>query len=164
MAIDFLGLSDSDNANKWHYKEKRADEISNEDKEIINECKCITREKQITLKNNDKRWFKVTKCPIINHEKKVIGICSVARDIDAEKTAAEQRETYVATLTHDLKTPTIAQIKALVREGEKPANQTKAIRIIILSKKESFFMPAFFPKNKAIEENIERCIPDKASM
>ena len=113
MAIDFLGLSDSDNANKWHYKEKRADEISNEDKEIINECKCITREKQITLKNNDKRWFKVTKCPIINHEKKVIGICSVARDIDAEKTAAEQRETYVATLTHDLKTPTIAQIKAL---------------------------------------------------
>ena len=113
MAIDFLGLSDSDNANKWHYKEKRADEISNEDKEIINECKCIAREKQITLKNNDKRWFKVTKCPIINHEKKVIGICSVARDIDAEKTAAEQRETYVATLTHDLKTPTIAQIKAL---------------------------------------------------
>ena len=113
MAIDFLGLSDSDNANKWHYKEKRADEISNEDKEIINECKCIAREKQITLKNNDKRWFKITKCPIINHEKKVIGICSVARDIDAEKTAAEQRETYVATLTHDLKTPTIAQIKAL---------------------------------------------------
>ena len=113
MAIDFLGLSDSDNANKWHYKEKRADEISNEDNEIINECRCISREKQITLKNNDKRWFKITKCPIINHEKKVIGICSVARDIDAEKTAAEQRETYVATLTHDLKTPTIAQIKAL---------------------------------------------------
>ena len=113
MAIDFLGLSDSDNANKWNYEEKRADEISKEDNEIINESKCIVREKQITLKNNDTRWFKVTKCPIINHEKKVIGICSVARDIDAEKTAAEQRETYVATLTHDLKTPTIAQIKAL---------------------------------------------------
>lgn len=113
MAMDFLGLSDSDNANKWNYEEKRADEISNEDNEIINECKCISREKQITLKNNEKRWFKVTKCPIINHEKKVIGICSVARDIDTEKTAAEQRETYVATLTHDLKTPTIAQIKAL---------------------------------------------------
>ena len=113
MAVDFLGLSDSDNANKWNYEEKRADEISKEDNEIINECKCISMEKQITLKNNGKRWFKITKCPIINHEKKVIGICSVARDIDAEKTAAEQRETYVATLTHDLKTPTIAQIKAL---------------------------------------------------
>ncbi len=113
MAMDFLGLSDLDNANKWHYKEKRADEIAKEDSEIITHCRCIAREKQITLKNNDKRWFKVTKCPIINHEKKVIGICSVARDIDAEKTALEQRETYVATLTHDLKTPTIAQIKAL---------------------------------------------------
>ena len=113
MAIDFLGLSDSDNANKWKYEEKRSDEIKNEDNEIINNCQCICREKQITLKNNDKRWFKITKCPIINHEKKVIGVCSVASDIDAEKTAAEQRETYVATLTHDLKTPTIAQIKAL---------------------------------------------------
>ena len=113
MAVDFLGLSDSDNANKWNYEEKRADEIKNEDNEIIKNCRCISREKQITLKNNDKRWIKITKCPIINHKKKVIGICSVARDIDAEKTAAEQRETYVATLTHDLKTPTIAQIKAL---------------------------------------------------
>ena len=35
MATDFLGLSDSDNANKWNYEEKRADEISNEDNEII---------------------------------------------------------------------------------------------------------------------------------
>ena len=113
MAVDFLGLSDSDNANKWNYEEKRSDEIKREDNEIINNCECISREKLITLKNNDKRWFKITKCPIINHEKKVIGICSVARDINAEKTAAEQRETYVATLTHDLKTPTIAQIKAL---------------------------------------------------
>lgn len=113
MAMDFLGLSDSDNANKWNYEEKRSDEIKNEDNEILKSCECISREKLITLKNNDTRWFKVTKCPIINHEKKVIGICSVARDINAEKTAAEQRETFVATLTHDLKTPTIAQIKAL---------------------------------------------------
>ncbi len=113
MAIDFLGLSDSDNANKWNYEEKRADEISKEDNEIINECKSVIREKQITLKNNDKRWFKITKCPVTNHKDEVIGICCVARDIDAEKTSIEQRETYVATLTHDLKTPTIAQIKAL---------------------------------------------------
>ena len=111
--MDFLGLSDSDNANKWNYEEKRSDEIKKEDYEILRSCECISREKLITLKNNDKRWFKVTKCPIINHKKEIIGICSVARDIDAEKTAAEQRETYVATLTHDLKTPTIAQIKAL---------------------------------------------------
>ncbi len=142
MAMDFLGLSDSDNANKWHYKEKRADEISNEDNEIINESKCISREKQITLKNNEKRWFKVTKCPIVNHEKKIIGICSVARDIDAEKTAAEQRETYVATLTHDLKTPTIAQIKALdllLNEHMGPLNNEQK-ELLTLTKDSCNFM------------------------
>jgi len=142
MAMDFLGLSDLDNANKWHYKEKRADEISKEDSEIITNCKCISREKQITLKNNDKRWFKVTKCPIINHEKKVIGICSVARDIDAEKTALEQRETYVATLTHDLKTPTIAQIKALdllLKEHMGPLNNEQK-ELLTLTKDSCNFM------------------------
>lgn len=142
MAKDFLGLSDLDNANKWHYKEKRADEISKEDSEIITNCKCISREKQITLKNNDKRWFKVTKCPIINHEKKVIGICSVARDIDAEKTALEQRETYVATLTHDLKTPTIAQIKALdllLNEHMGPLNNEQK-ELLTLTKDSCNFM------------------------
>lgn len=142
MAMDFLGLSDSDNANKWNYEEKRADEISKEDSEIIDNKKCICREKLITLKNNDKRWFKVTKCPIVNHEKQVIGICSVARDIDAEKTAAEQRETYVATLTHDLKTPTIAQIKALdllLNNHMGPLNEEQR-EILLLTKDSCNFM------------------------
>ncbi len=40
-------------------------------------------------------------------------IGSVIKNIDAEKIAEKIRETYIATLTHDLKTPTIAQIKAL---------------------------------------------------
>lgn len=142
MAMDFLGLSDSDNANKWNYEEKRADEISKEDNEIINNHKCIIREKQITLKNNDKRWFKITKCPIVNHEKKIIGICSVAIDIDAEKTSAEQRETYVATLTHDLKTPTIAQIKALdllLNEQMGPINPEQK-EMLMLTKDSCNFM------------------------
>ncbi|MBR6126137.1 PAS domain S-box protein [bacterium] len=142
MATDFLGLTDSDNANKWHYEEKRADEITNEDNEIINNRQIICREKLITLKNNDKRWFKITKCPIINHEKKIIGICSVARDIDAEKTAAEQRETFVATLTHDLKTPTIAQIKALdllLNEHMGPLNDEQR-ELLVLTKDSCNFM------------------------
>ena len=142
MAVDFLGLSDSDNANKWNYEEKRTDEIKNEDNEIIKNCRCISREKQITLKNNDKRWFEITKCPIINHKKKVIGICSVARNIDAEKNAMEQRETYVATLTHDLKTPTIAQIKALdllLNDHTGPLNKEQR-ELLLLTKDSCNFM------------------------
>ena len=113
MAKDFLGLSDSEFANKWDYEANRVNEIAKEDNEIFNKRTCISRDKRITLNNNDTRWFNVTKCPIYDNNKNITGILCVARDIELEKKAQDQRETYVATLTHDLKTPTIAQIKAL---------------------------------------------------
>ena len=56
----------------------------------------------------------------------------------------------------------MAQIKALVSDGEKPANQTKAIKVIMRSTKVSFLIPALLPKNIAIAENMERCIPESA--
>lgn len=113
MAKDFLGVSNSDYANKWDYESYRVDEIEKEDKEILENKACIARDKKITLNNNDTRWFNITKCPIFDNNKNITGILCVARDIELEKKAQDQRETYVATLTHDLKTPTIAQIKAL---------------------------------------------------
>ena len=113
MAKDFLGLSGSEFANKWDYEANRVNEIAKEDNEILNKRTCISRDKRITLNNNDTRWFNVTKCPIYDNNKNITGILCVARDIELEKKAQDQRETYVATLTHDLKTPTIAQIKAL---------------------------------------------------
>ena len=112
-AKDFFGLSDSDFANKWEYENRRGDEITKEDNEILKNKSCIERDKRITLKNNDIRWFNITKCPIFDSKKNITGILCVARDIELAKKAQDQRETYVATLTHDLKTPTIAQIKAL---------------------------------------------------
>lgn len=113
MAKDFLGLSDSEFANKWDYETNRISEIEAEDSEVLNNKKCIQRDKKITLKNNDTRWFNIAKCPIFDKKQNIIGILCVARDIELEKKAQDQRETYVATLSHDLKTPTIAQIKAL---------------------------------------------------
>lgn len=112
-AKDFLGLSDSEFSNKWDYESNRIDEIEEEDKEILKSKKYIERDKKITLKNDESRWFNITKCPIFDNKKNIMGILCVARDIEVEKQIQEQRETYVATLTHDLKTPTIAQIKAL---------------------------------------------------
>ncbi|MCQ2740334.1 MAG: PAS domain-containing protein [bacterium] len=142
MAKDFLGLSDSDNANKCLYEEIRADEIVQEDAEIIKNKHCICREKLITLKNNESRWFNITKCPIINHNNEIIGICCVARDITAEKTSIEQRETYVATLTHDLKTPTIAQIKALdlLLNGNMGALNNEQKELLLLTKDSCNYM------------------------
>ena len=113
MAKDFLGLSDSEYSNKWEYEANRINEIEVEDNEVLNNKACIERDKRITLKNNDQRWFNVTKCPIFDNNKAITGILCVAKDIESAKKVQGQRETYVATLTHDLKTPTIAQIKAL---------------------------------------------------
>ena len=56
----------------------------------------------------------------------------------------------------------IVQINALKSDGEKPANHTKPIKAIMRSINVSFLMPALFPKNNAIAENIERCIPERA--
>ena len=58
----------------------------------------------------------------------------------------------------------IAQIKARVSDGEKPANHTKAISVIMRRTKVSFFIPARLPKNIAIAENMERCMPESARM
>ena len=56
------------------------------------------------------------------------------------------------------------QIKARINEGEKPANQTKRMRTMILIRYVSRFLPILSPQKTAIEENIERCIPESASM
>lgn len=58
----------------------------------------------------------------------------------------------------------MAQIYALNKEGEKPANQTNKNKATILIINDIFFRLIFFPKNIAIDENIERCMPDKASI
>ncbi len=58
----------------------------------------------------------------------------------------------------------ILQIKALNKDGEKPANQTNIINAITRIINVVFFRPNLFPKKIAIEENIDKCIPDNASM
>ncbi len=53
-------------------------------------------------------------------------------------------------------------INALSNEGDNPANHTNIIKEIIRIINESLFRPILFPMNMAIEENMERCIPDNA--
>ena len=58
----------------------------------------------------------------------------------------------------------ILQINALNKDGDNPANHTKIISAVILIINESFFLPIRFPKNIAIPENIDKCIPESARM
>lgn len=74
---------------------------------------CFQTEKPVKLKNGDYSWYSVHKTPLKNQNGKVYAIATFSRNIDAEKRIQEQRETYIATLSHDLKTPAIAQVRAL---------------------------------------------------
>ena len=97
---------------KFDIKSMR-ENILNENIEILKSGKEYNTEKQIQAKNGEKYWYAINKSPLKNREGEYYAITTFARDIDAEKRIQEQRETYIATLSHDLKTPAIAQVRAL---------------------------------------------------
>lgn len=85
-----------------------------EDKRIIETKQSIIAERFIKLKNRDVgHWYKVIKAPVLNKHHEVISIVVVVENIDADKELEEKKRTFIATMTHDLKTPTLAQINAL---------------------------------------------------
>lgn len=86
---------------------------ANEDKEIMKTKKGIVSERQAHLKNGVSGWYRAIKAPVLNTENEVTGIVAIFQNIDKEKELEERKSTFIATLTHDLKTPTIAQIRAL---------------------------------------------------
>ncbi|MDE6138660.1 MAG: PAS domain S-box protein [Candidatus Gastranaerophilales bacterium] len=87
--------------------------ILNENSEILKSGKDFNTERQVQARNGEKYWYAINKSPLMNREGEYYAVTTFARDIDAEKRIQEQRETYIATLSHDLKTPAIAQVRAL---------------------------------------------------
>jgi len=70
--------------------------------------------KKIIIENNQEKKFFEINCSDINpFESEAEGYVLVLRDISASKEIESQKETFVATLTHDLKTPIRAEIRAL---------------------------------------------------
>lgn len=70
-------------------------------------------EEIILENNNKKRILDVNFSKIKNNEAEIEGYILILRDITAYKEIEKQKETFVATLTHDLKTPIRAEIRAL---------------------------------------------------
>ena len=70
-------------------------------------------EKRFTTLDGDRHWYCINKTPIFDEKGNLYAISTFGRSIEQEKRISEQRETYIATLSHDLKTPTIAQVRAL---------------------------------------------------
>lgn len=92
---------------------KTSEVIKREDKQVIENRKCLVFERPVEMLDGSSNWFKIIKTPVLDDEGKVVSIVVILQNIEDEKELEERKNTFVATLTHDLKTPTIAQIKAL---------------------------------------------------
>lgn len=87
--------------------------IKEEDTRVINKRETVVVETLSSLFNKEGIWYRIIKSPIIGPNKKVLGIIVIINDINKEKELELQRDTFVATLTHDLKTPTRAQLTVM---------------------------------------------------
>lgn len=95
------------NLEKSH-KEERLD-----NNYVITNNDLLMKEKEFLDINGRKHWYKIFKVPINDFNGDVTGIITLANNITSEKQLQAQRETFVASLGHDLKNPTIAQIRGL---------------------------------------------------
>lgn len=93
--------------------DKFRDEIINENRKIIATGERLVKEKELIATNGESYWYEFTKTPLTNTSGDYYAVTTIVRCIDSEKRLQEQRETYIATLSHDLKTPAIAQVRAL---------------------------------------------------
>lgn len=101
------------NLNGSIFEKDTLERIQNENEYIKENKQPFVTDKLIKLKSGKQNWFKVRKIPIFGKSGKIKGFVVFGRNIDIEKDAQKQRETYIATLSHDLKIPTLAQIRAL---------------------------------------------------
>lgn len=92
---------------------QNAKEMRKHDLEVIKSKKISVYEQVVILDSDDSKIFHVIKSPLFDNDGNVAGVLAIARDITELKEVEQQKETFVATLTHDLKTPTTAQIRAL---------------------------------------------------
>ena len=84
-----------------------------EDKKLLATKEIVTCERYEELINGQGHWFRIVKVPVLDEMNNISSIVVIFRIIDDVKEMEERKDTFIATLTHDLKTPTIAQIRAL---------------------------------------------------
>lgn len=86
--------------------------LEDENQYVVKNKTSLIVDREICLQNV-KGWYRVMKYPVFDKDGNVIRIISLNKNIDKEKDIEDRKNTFVATLIHDLKTPTIAQIKTL---------------------------------------------------
>lgn len=88
------------------------DFIKKEEAEIYNTKQPIVCERQLIFPNKT-FWARVRKAPVLDENKNVKNIVVTYENIEAEKELERQKEYFIETLIHDLKVPTLAQLRGL---------------------------------------------------
>lgn len=84
-----------------------------EDAELLKNKEIITGERYEKFANGKNHWVRIVRVPILDEKDNISSIVVIFRVIDDVKDLEDRKNSFIATLTHDLKTPTIAQIRAL---------------------------------------------------
>lgn len=115
-AMKFFGINEQGQLallSRRIYEKSTLEHIKEENEYIIKNKQTFITDKLIKLTTGKQTWMRIRKVPILDNKNEVKGFIVFARDISIEKSAQKQRETYIATLSHDLKIPTLAQIRAI---------------------------------------------------
>ena len=83
------------------------------DNAIISTSKPLTFEKVYLPKNEIPHHYRMIKSPVFDNKNNIKGFIVVFKNIDKEIFYEKRKDSFIATLTHDMKTPTNAQLKML---------------------------------------------------
>ena len=84
-----------------------------ENQRIIRTKTNLVVDKLLKAIDGSEHWYSIRKVPLVNHNDNVSGVIVFVQNIDELKNIQKQRDNYIATLSHDLKTPILAQIRTL---------------------------------------------------
>ena len=88
-------------------------EIENEDNYVLQNKKHLRKEKVVKGSDGKQHWYRIHNAPILMSDNNVTGLVTISKNIDADKKLENQRDLFLATLSHDLKNPLQAQISSL---------------------------------------------------
>ncbi len=84
-----------------------------ENQRVIRTKKSLVVDKLLKAIDGSEHWYSIRKVPLITNNEDVNGVIVFVQNIDELKNIQKQRDNYIATLSHDLKTPILAQIRTL---------------------------------------------------
>jgi len=95
----------------------------------------VDRVEKVMREDGTVRWFSATKVPLRNRDGAVTGLVGTTRDVTRRKLEEQRKEQFIATISHELRTPvtSIMSALALVTSGAAGTVPESAIRLLMIS-------------------------------